>query len=120
MRPGEWSWNLAPMIRSELIARIAAQNPHLYERDVEALVRVILDRLTEALADGDRVELRDFGTFCVREREARSGRNPRTGKEVIVPVRAHVHFKPGKSMRSRLNIQAADPDREAERLLKAS
>lgn len=108
------------MIRSELIARIAGQNPHLHERDVEALVRVILDRISEALVDGDRVELRDFGTFCVRERGARIGRNPRTGKEAFVPVRAHVQFKPGKSMRSRLNIQAADPDREVARLLTAS
>ena len=108
------------MIRSELIARIAAQNPHLYERDVEALVRVILDRIADALVNGDRVELRDFGTFEVRQRDARRARNPRTGREVVVAAKAHIHFKPGKAMRSRLNIQAVDPDREVERLLKAS
>lgn len=108
------------MIRSELVARIAEQNPHLYARDVEAIVDTILDRITAALVDGDRVELRDFGTFCVRDREGRRGRNPRTGKEVVVPARTHVHFKPGKSMRERLNRVLLDPEHQAERLLRTT
>lgn len=108
------------MIRSELIARIATQNPHLYERDVEALVQAIVNRIVEALAAGDRVELRDFGTFCVRDREGGRARNPRTGKEVVVPARTHVHFKPGKAMRARLNLEKVDPEQEAEQILRAS
>lgn len=78
--------------------------------------------LSAALANGDRVELRDFGTFCIRSSEARTGRNPRTGKQVIVPARAHVQFRPGKAMQARLNLKRADPEPEAEvrRLLRAS
>ena len=108
------------MIRSELVARIAAQNPHLYAREIEAVVKAILDRMTEALADGDRVELRDFGTFAARDREARTGRNPRSGKLVVVAAKRAVHFKPSKAMRARLNFTLADREREAERLLRAS
>lgn len=108
------------MIRSELVLRIAEQNPHLYATEVEAVVDTILDSITAALADGDRVELRDFGTFCVRDREGRRGRNPRTGKEVVVPARTHVHFKPGKAMRARLNRVLLDPEREVERYLGGS
>ena len=78
------------MIRSELVARIAAQNPHLFARDVEAVVNAILDRIAGALADGDRVELRDFGTFCVRDREARAARNPRTGETVVVEAKERI------------------------------
>lgn len=110
------------MIRSELIARIVAQNPHLFAREVEAVVDAILDRVAQALVDGDRVELRDFGTFCVRDREARAGRNPRTGEVVRVEAKAAVHFTPGKRMQARLNRRQADPEPEAEvqRLLRAS
>lgn len=96
------------MIRSELVARIAAQNPHLFAKKVEAVVDTILDRIAGALADGDRVELRDFGTFCVRDREARAARNPRTGESVMAKAKAHVHFRPGKAMRVRLNLEKAD------------
>ena len=97
------------MIRSELVALIAAQNPHLYAKDVERVVDAILDRIADALADGDRVELRDFGTFAVRDRDARTGRNPRTGKIVTVAAKQSVHFKPGKAMRARLNPNAGRP-----------
>ncbi|MCJ2102394.1 integration host factor subunit beta [Methylobacterium sp. E-046] len=107
------------MIRSELVARVAAQNPHLYARDVEAMVNAILDRIVGALADGDRVELRDFGTFCVRDREARTARNPRTGEMVVAKAKAHIHFKPGKGMRARLNLDRVDPKQDAEQLLRA-
>ena len=91
------------MIRSELVERVAAQNPHLYARDVEAVVSAILGRVAEALVAGDRVELRDFGSFTVKRREARHGRNPRTGAKVDVAAKADVRFKPGKRMHARLN-----------------
>ena len=90
------------MIRSELIARIAEMNPHLYAKDVEAAVNAILARITKALAAGDRVELRDFGSFALTPREARKGRNPRTGTKVDVPAKAAVRFCPGKAIRQRL------------------
>jgi integration host factor subunit beta len=105
------------MIRSELVARIAAQNPHLYAREIEAVVKVILDRMAEALADGDRVELRDFGTFATRDREARTGRNPRSGKTVTVAAKRVIHFKAAKMLRARLNHQRIEPEDDAARLL---
>ena len=108
------------MIRSELVFRIAQQNPHLYAKDVEAMVDTILDRITAALTDGDRVELRDFGAFSVRCREPRAGRNPRTGVSVSVPARPSVYFKPGKAIRERLKLKLADQKREAERPGRAS
>ena len=72
------------MIKSELIAKLAAENPHLTQKDVERVVGVILDRMTDALVQGGRVELRGFGAFSVRARPARAGRNPRTGAAVEV------------------------------------
>ena len=90
------------MIRSELVAHIAELNPHLYAKDVEAAVNAILARITKALAVGDRVELRDFGSFALTPREARKARNPRTGAKVDVPEKAAVRFCPGKAMRKRL------------------
>lgn len=91
------------MIKSELVSRIAAQNPHLYQRDVENIVNTILDKVTEALASGDRVELRGFGAFSVKARPARIGRNPRTGEKVPVDEKSVPFFKTGKEMRERLN-----------------
>ena len=96
------------MIRSELVALIAEQNPHLYAKDVEAVVDAVLERIGTALADGDRVELRGFGMFEIRNRDARTGRNPRTGETVQVEARATVQFKPGKAMRARLNLSTID------------
>ena len=72
------------MIRSELIQKIADENPHLYQRDVERIVNTIFEEIIEALARGDRVELRGFGAFSVKKRDARAGRNPRTGESVAV------------------------------------
>ncbi|RYY18012.1 MAG: integration host factor subunit beta [Alphaproteobacteria bacterium] len=97
------------MIRSDLVIRIAEQNPHLYAKDVEAVVDAILDRIGAALVDGDRVELRGFGAFEVRYREARSARNPRTGQAVEVEARTAIHFRPGKAMRVQLNATASGP-----------
>ena len=91
------------MIKSELIARLASENPHLTQRDVERVVSVILDSMTEALQNGGRVELRGFGAFSVRARPARAGRNPRTGDTVSVKAKRVPFFKSGKELRERLN-----------------
>ncbi|MEP3278368.1 MAG: integration host factor subunit beta [Stappiaceae bacterium] len=91
------------MIKSELVQMIAEQNPHLYQRDVENIVNAILDEIVDALANGDRVELRGFGAFSVKNRPARTGRNPRTGQKVDVTEKFVPFFKTGKEMRERLN-----------------
>ncbi len=91
------------MIKSELIQRITERNPHLYQRDIENVVAAILDTISDALARGDRVELRGFGAFSVKHRPARIGRNPRTGEQVEVDAKAVPFFKTGKEMRQRLN-----------------
>ena len=91
------------MIRSELISRLAEENPHLTQRDVERVVSVILEQMCETLSAGGRVELRGFGAFSVRARPARSGRNPRTGEPVEVKAKAAPFFKSGKELRERLN-----------------
>ena len=97
------------MIKSELVQKIAERNPHLYQRDVENIVNAILDTITDALARGDRVELRGFGAFSVKKRDARSGRNPRTGETVAVAEKVIPVFKTGKEMRIRLNASRPDP-----------
>ncbi len=92
------------MIKSELIARLAAEHPHLTHKDVERVVNVILERMVGSLQDGGRVELRGFGAFSVRSRPARAGRNPRTGAQVSVPAKSVPFFKSGKELRERLNV----------------
>lgn len=94
------------MTKSELIARIAAANPHLYHRDVERIVTTIFDEITMALARGDRVELRGFGAFSVKERDSRMGRNPRTGEAVNVSAKYVPFFKTGKELREKLNTDS--------------
>jgi len=91
------------LIKSELVQKIADNNPHLYQRDVENIVNAILDEITEALAGGNRVELRGFGAFSVKNRPARIGRNPRTGEKVEVEEKWVPFFKTGKELRERLN-----------------
>ena len=91
------------MIRSELIQKIADDNPHLYQRDVERIVNAIFEQIIEAMARGDRVELRGFGAFSVKKRDARVGRNPRTGESVQVEEKHVPFFKTGKLLRDRLN-----------------
>ncbi|MBT7642483.1 MAG: integration host factor subunit beta [Rhodobiaceae bacterium] len=91
------------MIKSELVLRIAEQYPHLYQRDVEAIVNRLLDEVGDAMGRGDRVELRGFGTFSVKQREARIGRNPRTGESVAVAKKHAPFFKTGKELRDRMN-----------------
>lgn len=91
------------MIKSELIEKLGAENPHLTQAEVERVVNVILGRMVAALEDGGRVELRGFGAFSVRHRPARNGRNPRTGQTVDVPAKSVPFFKSGKELRERLN-----------------
>lgn len=100
------------MIRSELIQKIADENPHLYQRDVERIVNTIFEEITEAMAAGNRVELRGFGAFSVKRREARTGRNPRTGDAVDVEEKHVPFFKTGKLLRDRLNGDEDGDDEE--------
>lgn len=111
MKLGEGQGNLfaggrassGAMTKSELIAELAAANPHLLGRDVEVIVGTIFDEITAALARGDRVELRGFGAFTVKRRDARTGRNPRTGAAVPVEEKIVPFFKAGKELRERVN-----------------
>ena len=91
------------MTKSELILRLAERNPHLYQRDVERIVSTMFDEISAALARGDRVELRGFGAFSVKNRDARTGRNPRTGETVYGAKKSVPFFKVGKDLRERLN-----------------
>ncbi|TDI61870.1 MAG: integration host factor subunit beta [Alphaproteobacteria bacterium] len=91
------------MIKSELIAKLSRINPHLYQRDIERIVSTFFSTITEALERGERVELRGFGAFSVKERKARIGRNPKTGEAVQVEAKFTPHFKTGKDLRERLN-----------------
>jgi integration host factor subunit beta len=91
------------MLRSELVTKLAAENPHLFHGDVERVVDTVLEEITRALENGDRVELRGFGAFSVRSRGARQGRNPRTGESVSVDAKHAPFFKAGKELRARLN-----------------
>ncbi|MDA0654788.1 MAG: integration host factor subunit beta [Proteobacteria bacterium] len=91
------------MTKSQLIQRIAELNPHLYQRDVERIVSTIFEEISTALAGGNRVELRGFGAFSVKHRDARMGRNPRTGDTVQVAKKAVPFFKTGKKLREMLN-----------------
>lgn len=98
------------MTRSELIERIADANPHLLLRDVESLVATIFDEISGALSQGNRVELRGFGAFSVKHRDARVARNPRTGESVAVEEKRVPMFKAGKQLRQRLNPDLGDGD----------
>ncbi len=91
------------MIRSELLQALAKDNPELRADEVEQVVDIFFDEITARLAEGGRVELRGFGAFSTRQREARTGRNPRSGESVSVPSKRVPYFKPGKEIRERLN-----------------
>ncbi|MEP5760440.1 MAG: integration host factor subunit beta [Litoreibacter sp.] len=91
------------MIRSELVQKIADENPHLYQRDVEKIVGTVFEEIIDAISAGNRVELRGFGAFSVKKRDARTGRNPRTGASVQVEEKHVPFFKTGKLLRDRLN-----------------
>ncbi len=94
------------MIRSELVQKLIAENPDLTPRDIEAIVATFFDEISAQLAANGRVELRGFGAFSTRARDARTGRNPRTGELVDVDAKRVPYFKPGKEMRQRLNMDA--------------
>jgi integration host factor subunit beta len=102
--------------KSELIAELASANPHLRAADVEVIVGTVFDEITAALARGDRVELRGFGAFTVKRRNARTGRNPRTGAAVAVDEKAVPFFKAGKELRERVNRAAPARTTESRRL----
>lgn len=91
------------MIRSELLSILAKDNPDLRTEDVEQVLDIFFDEISQRLAEGGRVELRGFGAFSTREREARQGRNPRTGESVHVEAKRVPYFRPGKEMRRALN-----------------
>ena len=95
------------MTRSELVRRLAAANPHLFRRDVERIVATLFETMAATLEEGGRIELRGFGVMAVRERPARTARNPRTGETVRVPPRRTVRFRPGKELRARLDLAEA-------------
>ena len=92
------------MIRSELVQTLARDNPDLSTKEIEKIVGIFFDQIVERLAEGGRVELRGFGAFSTRARDARTGRNPRTGQTVDVDAKRVPYFKPGKEMRARLNV----------------
>ena len=94
------------MIKSELVQRIADRNPHLYLRDVENIVNAILDEITDALSRGDRVELRGFGAFSVKRRDARLGRNPRTGEAIPIDARRVVTFHASHKLKEQIQGSA--------------
>ncbi len=92
------------MTKSELIERIAAVQTQLSVKDVELAVKMVLDHMTDALAEGDRIEIRGFGSFSLHYREARFGRNPKTGEKVELAGKFVPHFKPGKELKDRVNL----------------
>ncbi len=92
------------MIRSELVQKLCGDFPDLTQREIEGVVAALFDSITDQLAKGGRVELRGFGAFSTRQRDARVGRNPRTGASVDVDAKRVPYFKPGKEMRERLNL----------------
>ena len=96
------------MTKSELIQKLAERNPHLFLRDIEKIVDTVFNEITDALANDDRVELRGFGAFSVKHREARKGRNPRTGETVHVEAKRLPFFKTGKALREKLNEEKSD------------
>jgi len=96
------------MTKSELIQKLAERNPHLFLRDIERIVETVFDEISDALADGNRVELRGFGAFSIKHRDARTGRNPRTGETVQVEAKRLPFFKTGKALREKLNEEKDD------------
>lgn len=103
LKRGRGRRGINSMIKSELIQKIADENPHLFQRDVELIVSTVFDEIIDAMSKGNRVELRGFGAFSVKKRDARVGRNPRTGAPVDVEAKYVPFFKTGKLLRDRLN-----------------
>ena len=93
------------MIKSQLVKRLLQKNPHLIQRDIEKITSLIIGNIKASLASEDRVEIRGFGSFSVRHRKSKNGRNPKTGESVHVPAKKVAMFKPGKGLRDRLNFK---------------
>ncbi len=100
------------MTKSELIARLAERYPQLVAKDADNAVKTILDAMTDALATGQRIEIRGFGSFALNRRPPRIGRNPKSGDKVMVPEKRVPHFKPGKELRERVDAMAWQPSQE--------
>lgn len=98
------------MTKSELIAALAARYSQLAARDTDYAVKTVLDAMTQALAEGQRIEIRGFGSFSLSERAPRVGRNPKSGEQVMVPGKQVPHFKAGKELRERVDLEAAASD----------
>jgi integration host factor subunit beta len=100
------------MTKSELIARLAERYPQLVAKDADYVVKIILDAIADALAAGQRIEIRGFGSFAVNVRPPRTGRNPKSGEKVMVPEKWAPHFKPGKELRERVDAMVGQPIKE--------
>jgi integration host factor subunit beta len=96
------------MTRSDLVEALAARFAHLGQRDAELAVKAILEAMADALVQGQRIEVRGFGSFSVNHRPARMGRNPRSGESVAIPDKRVPHFKPGKALRERVDSAASN------------
>ena len=96
------------MTKSELIERLANQNPRVTARDVDETVKAVLDAMTAAMAGGSRIEIRGFGSFTLNHRPSRVGRNPKSGESVMVPEKFVPHFKAGKELRERVDAALQD------------
>jgi len=94
------------MTKSELIEALAAKQNQLTQKDIDAAVKTLLEHMSQALAAGERIEIRGFGSFSLHHRPARTGRNPKTGETVSLPAKHVPHFKPGKELRDRVNLDA--------------
>jgi len=100
------------MTKSELIARLAERYPQLVAKDADFAVKTILDAMADALANGQRIEIRGFGSFALNWRPPRIGRNPKSGDKVMVPEKRVPHFKPGKELRERVDAMVGQPLRD--------
>jgi integration host factor subunit beta len=94
------------MTKSELIEALAVKQNQLTQKDIDAAVKALLEHMSQALASGERIEIRGFGSFSLHHRPARTGRNPKTGETVNLPAKHVPHFKPGKELRDRVNLDA--------------
>ena len=97
------------MTKSELIARLAARYPQLVAKDADYAVKTILDAMAQSLSEGQRIEIRGFGSFALNSRPPRIGRNPKSGDKVMVPEKRVPHFKPGKQLRERVDAMVGQP-----------
>ncbi|WP_322998153.1 integration host factor subunit beta [Castellaniella sp.] len=100
------------MTKSELITMLAARYPQLAIRDMDLAVKTVLDAMADALAQGQRIEIRGFGSFSLSQRQPRVGRNPKSGEKVLVPAKLVPHFKPGKELRERVDQGPTAADAE--------